>query len=135
MIPGCVQSPRLPLAVAANGPRMMKIAARYDSWITTGYNKPGNTVDEYWTDLAGIVDTFNGIVGDQKMTRYMSLDSPPVFSLSSVDCFTDAVGRAQELGFTDCVVHWPRPSGEYAGREEVLEQVAGLIQPGGVVTV
>ncbi|RIJ76318.1 LLM class flavin-dependent oxidoreductase [Nakamurella silvestris] len=135
MIPGCVQRPRLPIAVAANGPRMMRIAAGYDGWITTGFGAPGDTVDQYWEGLAGLTRKFDSIVGDAPVARYMSLDSAPVFSLSSVDCFTDAVGRAAALGFTDAIIHWPRPSGEYAGREEVLEQVGGLIRADGTVAV
>src|SRR5688572_3480375 len=36
-IPGCVQQPRVPFAVAATGPRGMSLAARYgDIWVTTG---------------------------------------------------------------------------------------------------
>ena len=59
--------------------------------------------------------------------RYLNLDSAPVFSMSSVDAFTDAVGRAAGLGFTDVVAHWPRASSWYAGSEKVLETVAGLL--------
>jgi hypothetical protein len=28
------------------------------------------------------------------------------------------------LGFTDVIVHWPRPSGVYAGDPAVLDEVA-----------
>lgn len=36
-IPGCVQRPRLPFAVAATGPRGLRLAARYgQAWVTTG---------------------------------------------------------------------------------------------------
>src|SRR5215218_5692999 len=35
--PGCVQSPRMPIAIAAAGPRAMAIAARHgQAWVTTG---------------------------------------------------------------------------------------------------
>ena len=34
------------------------------------------------------------------------------------------VGRAEELGFTDVVVHWPRAESPYRGAVAVLEQVA-----------
>src|SRR4030095_14646098 len=41
--PGCVQRPRIPFAVAASGPRGMRLAARYgQAWVTTGDRKrPG----------------------------------------------------------------------------------------------
>src|SRR5689334_21764959 len=39
-IPGCVQQPRLPFAVAATGPRGLALAARHgQSWVTTGDDK------------------------------------------------------------------------------------------------
>jgi hypothetical protein len=41
-----------------------------------------------------------------------------------VDTFTDAAQRARKLGFTDIVVHWPRATDPYLGREAVLERVA-----------
>jgi hypothetical protein len=56
--------------------------------------------------------------------RYLNLDSGPVFSLSSRAAFEDAGGRAEALGFTDVVTHWPRDSGIYRGDIRVLEQVA-----------
>jgi hypothetical protein len=59
--------------------------------------------------------------------RYLSLDAAPVFSLSSAGYFAEAVGRAGELGFTDVLTHWPRPSGWYAGDEAVLEAVAAEV--------
>ena len=35
--PGCVQHPRVPFAIAGNGPRGMRLAARLaDTWVTTG---------------------------------------------------------------------------------------------------
>jgi hypothetical protein len=52
-----------------------------------------------------------------------------VFSLSSVEAFRDAAGRAGELGFTDIISHWPRSSSPYEGRETVLEQVAHDVLP------
>ncbi|GMA86401.1 hypothetical protein GCM10025868_16510 [Angustibacter aerolatus] len=52
-----------------------------------------------------------------------------MFSLSSADAFTEAVGRARELGFTDVVTHWPREHGEYAGDERVLDEVAQHLDP------
>jgi hypothetical protein len=47
--------------------------------------------------------------------------------MSRTDAFADAVGRAGELGFTDVVAHWPRPSSWSAGDEKALETVAGRL--------
>src|SRR6266550_402344 len=36
-VPGCVQRPRIPFAVAAAGPRAMRLATTYgETWVTTG---------------------------------------------------------------------------------------------------
>ena len=64
------------------------------------------------------------------MDRYLNLDSAPVLSVSSIDAFTDAAGRAAALGFTDILVHWPRPEGIYAGDDRVLDQIADLLHEG-----
>ncbi|MGO1294125.1 MAG: LLM class flavin-dependent oxidoreductase, partial [Cellulosimicrobium funkei] len=42
-IPGPVQSPRVPFAVAATGPRGLRLAARYgQAWVTTGDGRLGD---------------------------------------------------------------------------------------------
>lgn len=127
-IPGPVQQPRPPFVVAANGPRAMRLAARHgDGWVTTG--PQAETAEQWWREVAGIRDRFETAleaVGRRpdSMDRYLNLDTSPVFSLSSTGAFTDAVGRAAELGFTDVITHWPRESSWYAGDEKVLEDVA-----------
>ena len=59
--------------------------------------------------------------------RYLSLDSSPQFSLTSRGVFEEMVGRADGLGFTDVITHWPRPDGPYAGSITVLEDVAAAV--------
>ena len=131
--PGCVQRPRLPFLIAANGPKAMRVAARFgQGWVTTGAG--GEDLDEWWRGVARTAEKFDGVLAEQHrdrstVDRYLNLDSAPVFSLSSVAAFEDAVGRAAELGFTDVVTHWPRHDGVYAGREIVLEQVAADVLP------
>ncbi|MDT7725032.1 MAG: hypothetical protein QOI21_1608 [Actinomycetota bacterium] len=133
-LPGSVQRPRLPFVVAANGPRTMTLAARFGAaWATTG--RKSETLDEWWKGVAELSKLFEEkleMVGRESASilRYLSLDAAPVFSLASVDAFTDAAGRAAELGFTDIVTHWPRSHGEYEGRELVLEKVASDVLPG-----
>jgi alkanesulfonate monooxygenase SsuD/methylene tetrahydromethanopterin reductase-like flavin-dependent oxidoreductase (luciferase family) len=136
--PGCVQSPRVPFVVAANGPRGRALAARYgQGWVTTG--GAAQTLDEWWRTVAEGSERFSEAVvavGRDPATvdRYVNLDSAPVYSLSSVAAFTDAAGRAAELGFTDVLTHWPRPALHeidwYVGDEAVLETVAAEVLPG-----
>ncbi|MEO3743952.1 LLM class flavin-dependent oxidoreductase [Plantactinospora sp. B5E13] len=132
--PGCVQSPRVPFVVAANGPRSMRLAARYgQGWVTTGA-QGSDDIDAWWRSVAELSARLDGILATvgrdpANLDRYLSLDSAPVFSLSSADYFAEAVGRAAELGFTDVVTHWPRSSSWYAGDEAVLEEVATEVLP------
>jgi alkanesulfonate monooxygenase SsuD/methylene tetrahydromethanopterin reductase-like flavin-dependent oxidoreductase (luciferase family) len=125
--PGCVQQPRVPFLIAANGPRTMRLAARFgQGWITTGARRDEG-LDAWWAAVRAAADRFTEVAGDAQTTRHLSLDAAPVYSLSSVDAFTDAVGRATELGFTDVAVHWPRPSSWYAGDEAILDTIADLL--------
>lgn len=131
--PGCVQQPRVPFLLAANGPRSMRIAATYgQGWVTTGPRT--DDIDAWWLGVGAAAQAFADALEKsgraESVDRVLQLDSAPVFSLSSVAAFTDAVGRANELGFTDVITHWPRESSWYAGSESVLERVAADILPG-----
>ncbi len=132
IIPGSIQRPRLPFVVAANGPRSMKLAVTYgQGWATSGDpGRPEGT--DWWVALATICDRFAAVLRESgrdpsTVDRYLQIDAGPVFSMSSLECFQDAVGRAAELGFTDVVTHWPRPAGPYAGSEATLEAVAAEV--------
>jgi alkanesulfonate monooxygenase SsuD/methylene tetrahydromethanopterin reductase-like flavin-dependent oxidoreductase (luciferase family) len=130
--PGPVQRPRPPFVVAANGPRALRLAARFgDGWMTTG-GQGLDSQEEWWRSVAAVTAKFVDALGAagrpaDAVDRYLSLDSAPVFSMSSAGAFTDAVGRAAECGFTDVLTHWPRASSWYAGDEKVLETVAGML--------
>ncbi|HUQ55543.1 LLM class flavin-dependent oxidoreductase [Lentzea sp.] len=130
--PGCVQRPRVPFVVAANGPKAMAVAARFgQGWVTTGPETEDH--ETWWRGVAEMSERFTETLATQgrtsRVNRYLNLDSAPVYSLSSVECFVDAVGRAAELGFTDVVAHWPRHDGVYAGSEQVVENVAADVLP------
>lgn len=129
MYPGCVQQPRLPFVVAANGPKAMRLAARFGSgWATSGPADADGQAS-WWTGVERMAQTFAGIEhesGARVPGRYLSLDGGG-FALSSLDHFTDMVGRAADAGFTDVVVHWPRPDGVYAGSEHVLDDVGAIL--------
>lgn len=128
--PGPVQRPRVPFVIAANGPRSLRLAARLgQGWVTTGPR--ADTVDGWWSgvrDLTARLDEALAATGrTEPIDRYLSLDSSPQYSLSSVDVFDDLVGRAAALGFTDVISHWPRAEGQYAGDERVLRAVAARL--------
>ena len=128
---------RIELVVAGNGPKTIALAAGpADGWATTGPEshgrRPGRVVVQGRRPGPDASRTPRRRPGATRRScgRYLNLDSAPVLSVSSLDAFTDAAGRAAELGFTDMVVHWPRPSGVYAGDDAVLDGIAGTLTDG-----
>ena len=133
---GTSRDPRVPLIIAANGPKSIRLAAeRGDAWLTVGGR--ADTDAEWWQLIAGLSDaTTDALAASGRdraqrsgFRRYLNLDSAPTFSLSSTGAFEDAVGRAAELGFTDVIAPWPRADGPFAGRHAVLDAVAGDVLP------
>ncbi|MER6525369.1 LLM class flavin-dependent oxidoreductase [Streptomyces sp. NPDC001508] len=133
-IPGCVQLPRLPFAVAATGPRGLRLAARYgQAWVTTGDPKlyENGTPEQSIQAIRGQVDKLadacaeigRDVTGIDKilLTGFTPDRGRP---LQSLDAFVDFAGRHQELGFTEVVVHWPIPHSDFAADEKVFEQIA-----------
>ena len=124
---------RVPLIVAANGPKSIRLAAeRGDGWMT--YGGKTETDAEWWALIARLSHRLDESLEEQgrarhTLARYLSLDSSPTFSLTSVAAFEDAVGRAAELGFTDVITHRPRPEPPYAGELATLEAVASDVLP------
>jgi alkanesulfonate monooxygenase SsuD/methylene tetrahydromethanopterin reductase-like flavin-dependent oxidoreductase (luciferase family) len=135
MLPGCVQKPRLPFVIAANGPRAMRVVARHgQGWATTGLTPSVDGPDRWWAtlpDAVGRLDDALEAAGREPgdVERLLSVDASGALALDSVEALRDALGRAGQLGFAEVVVHWPRPDGVYAGDERVLEQVATDVLP------
>jgi len=133
-IPGCVQRPRLPFAVAATGPRGLRLAARHgQAWVTTGDPKlyesgtPEQSVEALRGQLAKLADacaeTGRDVGGLDKvlLTGFTPDRARP---LSSLDAFVDFADRHRELGFTEIVVHWPIPDSDFAADQKVFERIA-----------
>ncbi|SMC97672.1 LLM class flavin-dependent oxidoreductase [Kibdelosporangium aridum] len=132
--PGCVQKPRLPFVVAANGPKAMTVAARYGTgWVTTGAG-PVDDMESWWASVDEVSNRFASTletVGRNQATidRYLNLDGAPEYVLTSVEHFREVLGRAEALGFTDVTVPWPRHDGIYAGSEQLVEDIAAEVLP------
>ena len=130
-LPGPVQQPRIPFVIAANGPRSLRLAAAHGAgWVTTGGR--AETLEEWWSSVAELSLRLEDALADAgreagAIDRYLLLDSSPVYSLDSAELFEEMVGRAEDLGFTDVITHWPRPEGVYAGEVAVLEDVASRL--------
>ncbi|MFF2214625.1 LLM class flavin-dependent oxidoreductase [Streptomyces antibioticus] len=139
-IPGCVQRPRLPFAVAATGPRGLRLAARHgQAWVTTGDPRlyENGTPEQSVQAIRGQVERLTDECVAQgrdvnELDRILLTGFTPDRSrpLKSVGAFVDFAGRHKELGFTELVIHWPIPDSDFAADEKVFEQIAmdGLSQ-------
>ncbi|WP_394432444.1 LLM class flavin-dependent oxidoreductase [Streptomyces sp. SGAir0957] len=133
-IPGCVQRPRLPFAVAATGPRGLKLAARYgQAWVTTGDPKlyAAGTPEESVQAIRGQVgrlaaacDAIGRDVADVEKILLTGFTPDRGRPLESVDAFVDFAGTHRELGFTEIGVHWPIPDTDFAADQNTFEAIA-----------
>ncbi|MEU6603870.1 LLM class flavin-dependent oxidoreductase [Streptomyces shenzhenensis] len=133
-IPGCVQRPRLPFAVAATGPRGLGLAARYgQAWVTTGDPKlyEEGTPEQSVTALAGQIDRLGKACAEigrdvDELDKILLHGFTPERNtpLDSVEAFVDYAGRHRELGFTEIVIHWPVPDSGFAVDPAVFEAIA-----------
>ncbi|MFI6230594.1 LLM class flavin-dependent oxidoreductase [Micromonospora echinospora] len=128
VLPKSPVAPRLPLAVAAAGPRGMALAARYaDIWVTSG---PPNVFEQDRFDRVAPLLKQQSVALDEacaaqgrdpaSLRRLLLTDGAVGGVLESVGSYRDAAGLFAELGFTDLVVHWPRPDSPFQGDERVL---------------
>jgi alkanesulfonate monooxygenase SsuD/methylene tetrahydromethanopterin reductase-like flavin-dependent oxidoreductase (luciferase family) len=126
MVPGCVQRPRLPVAVAAGGRRTLRTVARHgDAWITEG---PLPEVRE----RVALLDEHCARLG-RAVPRRIYLADEDERPLASVDAFVDYVGRLRAMGFTDLAFHDPRPNDPVWTDDPVMvERIGGLLTAGAV---
>jgi len=122
--------PRMPLLVAGNGPKTIRYAAAHgDGWVTTGGSEEDR--EQWWSTIAELSrrfeDEYAASARQDDPARIVSIDIESEYSLASAAAYEDAVGRATSLGFTDVVAHWPREEGIYAGKESVLDEIAGML--------
>lgn len=131
-VPGCVQRPRLPFAVAATGPRGLLLAARYgDAWVTTGdprVSAEGTPEESLQAvrDQITRLDTACAETGrDSSVPEKILLTGfTPGNPLGSVDAFVDFAGKHAEAGITEIVLHWPLPGTRFEADQGVFERIA-----------
>lgn len=133
-IPGCVQRPRLPFAVAATGPRGMKLAARHgQAWVTTGDPKlfEEGTQEQSVEAIRGQIGKLGKACADigrdvAELDKVLltGFTPEPGRPLESLEAFVDFAGKHQELGITEIVVHWPIPDSDFATDQQVFERIA-----------
>ncbi|MFE3743161.1 LLM class flavin-dependent oxidoreductase [Streptomyces sp. NPDC059096] len=133
-IPGCVQWPRLPFAVAATGPRGLRLAARHgQAWVTTGDPKlfETGTPEESRAAISGQIDRL-GEACEEIGRKVMEVEKILLTGftpdrngpMESLDAFVDFAGRHFELGITEIAVHAPIPDSDFAADQRVFERIA-----------
>ncbi|MER6995300.1 LLM class flavin-dependent oxidoreductase [Streptomyces sp. NPDC000410] len=133
-VPGCVQRPRLPFAVAATGPRGLRLAARHgQAWVTTGDPKlyetgtPEQSVEAIGDQLTKLGKACAEAGRDAaELDKILLTGFTPDRGrpLESLDAFVDFAGRHAELGFTEIVIHWPIAESAFAADQKVFERIA-----------
>ena len=136
-IPGPAQQPRPPLIVAGNGPRGMRLALRTgNGWATNGTAEPpsaGQGGEEWWNGVAEAARRLTDAAGPEGIPAGFRQVLDMAFGMGaprSLEQMRDHLGRAEELGFTDVVIAWPRDSEPLRGSESVLEQLGAELVNG-----
>ncbi|HEY3505822.1 MAG TPA: LLM class flavin-dependent oxidoreductase [Actinocatenispora sp.] len=115
MVPGCVQQPRIPLYVAATGPRGLALTARYgQGWVTTA----GEPADQLARLAAACADAGRD---PAELERVLLTGFGP--EPDSLAGFVDLAGRYEQLGITELVVHWPVPDSPFALDQGLFERM------------
>jgi alkanesulfonate monooxygenase SsuD/methylene tetrahydromethanopterin reductase-like flavin-dependent oxidoreductase (luciferase family) len=127
MHPGCVQRPRVPIAVAAEGPKTLAVAARFaDAWIAYG-GMSGETRESHAL-AARLDDACLAIGRDPASIDRVYIAGDDERACASVEAFRESAGRAEQAGFSDFVVHHPRPDDPvWDDPEENLARIAAAV--------
>lgn len=134
MLPGTLQQPRPPFYVAANGARGMRLTAEHgDGWITLGRaDDDRESCLNVVTTQCATLDAALASVGrsSDKFEKVLLSGFGEERPLESLDAFVDWVGRYQEIGLNEVVIHWPEADSIFAADMKVFEDIAthGLSQ-------
>ncbi len=131
--PPPVQKPRPPITVAAMGPSMLKIAARYaDTWNTLGgeFNAPPESILENVKRQSKIVDDYCGKIGRDPNSLRRSIliwGSEALTVFDSEESFKEVVKRYSDVGFSEFMFFHPDTSPAISSRG--LKDIADGIMP------
>ena len=135
--PDAVQAPRVPIAIAAGGPRALALVARYaDAWITFGATS-GESSSASATEASvrlqtqQLEDACAAIGRDSsEIQRIYLVGNTEERPLASSAAFDDFVGRYSAIGFTDLVVHHPRADDPvWDEPESIIDEIATNVLP------
>jgi alkanesulfonate monooxygenase SsuD/methylene tetrahydromethanopterin reductase-like flavin-dependent oxidoreductase (luciferase family) len=133
--PASVQQPRVPIAIAAAGPRSLGLVARRgDAWITIigpSDQAAAEVAAIARTRVVQLEDACAAIGRDPDAVRRIYLvGQTGEHPLASAGAFEDFAGRYAEIGFTDVVFHHPRTDDPVWNQpEEIVEAIATEVLP------
>jgi alkanesulfonate monooxygenase SsuD/methylene tetrahydromethanopterin reductase-like flavin-dependent oxidoreductase (luciferase family) len=132
-VPLPVQRPRPPLTIAAHGPKMLRIAARYaDGWSSWG-GYGVETEDDFFAITAERCARFNDLCvengRDPGAIRHSVVCFPPLTPWESPQYFADMVGRFRQIGVDEFVLYWPGAWRDEPREEEVFREVTATQIP------
>jgi alkanesulfonate monooxygenase SsuD/methylene tetrahydromethanopterin reductase-like flavin-dependent oxidoreductase (luciferase family) len=133
MNPGSVQQPRLPIMVAALGPKMMHHAARHaDIWNTMSFAADLEEQMAELTARCAVMDKLCADVGRSSASlrrSYTMFDATAragggkIRYYESDDLFIDMVSRASALEVTEISIYYPALASQLAAFERIATEV------------
>lgn len=128
ILPGCVQRPRVPLALAAGGARTIGLVATVaDAFITLGDPlSPPASPDDYVAVVTEQADRLDASCADlgrdpSEIERIGFIPTSFSSALASLDTFVDLAGSLADAGFGAVVIH------DHRGDDPALDVGADLI--------
>ena len=130
--PGCVQQPRVPFAIAATGDRGMRLAVDQAAvWVTNGPRSHTGRPLAAPEGAAAVhaqmrrLDDHCVAAGRDpaSLHRLVVTGAHLDAGLGSVATWRATRAAYDEVGVTDLVVHWPRPTDPYQGDPTILERL------------
>lgn len=133
MIPGCLQEPRVPVVIAAGGPRGLRLTAEFaEGWVTfgasDGLDRSPAATERAVRDQLQVLDEACADIGRDpgELARIFLAGNTDERPLQSLEAWADFAGRYAEIGLTDLVVHDPRPGDpQWDAPPEILDEIAG----------
>jgi alkanesulfonate monooxygenase SsuD/methylene tetrahydromethanopterin reductase-like flavin-dependent oxidoreductase (luciferase family) len=133
--PWPVQDPRPPLTIAAQGPRTLRVAARFgDRWnALAGFGRVGDELLAFLKDCNSQLDDLASELGRDPtaIKRSLLVQDSGMRWWESADAFADFLGVVDETGIEELVFYYP-PYGDAADKiapDAFLQLVDGVTQP------
>jgi alkanesulfonate monooxygenase SsuD/methylene tetrahydromethanopterin reductase-like flavin-dependent oxidoreductase (luciferase family) len=135
--PAAIQTPHVPLAIAAGGEKALMVVARYgDAWITYAAAtdrelSPQEAADQVRAQMRRLDDACIAVGrAPETVRRIYMIGNTEERPLASTSAFEDFVGLYAGIGFTDLVFHHPRADDPvWDEPESIVDEIATEVLP------